>query len=167
MPGGHRLSVHAPPLASDAVHLRRALLLFSIVLGVAAVAASVSQPGDERATRPAEPAETPTPYVQAGRGPSRALVVRFGPRPRRAARRVGAGRAATVVVRVPSAGSVELAGLGLQAPGDALTPARFELFTTRAGRYRVRFSPAANPKASRRLGTLAIVPQGAHRRAGR
>ncbi|MDT7784838.1 MAG: hypothetical protein QOF58_3257, partial [Pseudonocardiales bacterium] len=46
------------------MHIRRALLLFAVVLGMAALAASVSRPPDER-TR-----TTPTtPAPEAGPGP--------------------------------------------------------------------------------------------------
>jgi len=51
---------------------------------------------------------------------------------------------------------VELAGLGQTAAAEPLTPARFEVLESQAGRYKVRFTPATDTEA-RTLGTLLIV----------
>ena len=148
------------------MHLRRALLLFAIVLGLAAIAASVSRPREgvsERAT-PAPgfppPTETDqTPTVSPGSaGPSRPLTqVTFDDSARKPTRRVPAGQATTVLVEVDEPGQVEIPDLGLSAPGDPLTPARFEIFASESGSHEVLFTPAAGDE-SREVGMLAIEP---------
>ena len=149
-----------------AVHLRRALLLFAIVLGLAAIAASVSRPRDdagERATSaPSAPptAETQrTPTVSPGSadsGGSRADVV-FGASDGEPTRRVPVGGASTVLVEVDEPGQVEIPDLGLSAPADPLTPARFEIFGSEPGTHEVLFAPASGDE-SNEVGTLAIEP---------
>ena len=143
------------PTSIDAVELRRALLLFAIVLGVAAIVTSVSRP--ERAQRDdgrglpdaSEPAPAPRPV---GERPASLTFTAAEP----ATRRLEAGRPATVTVKVPAPGQVELPGLRLSASAEPLTPARFEVLERRPGRYRVRFAPAEGGEA-RTAGTLRIV----------
>src|SRR4051812_28281312 len=140
------------------VHLRRALLLFAIVLGLAAVAASVSR--TERG-RPA-PAPPPPPTGAATAGPGTAApdpgtrTVRFSQRGRPAVRRLPAGRAATVLVAVESAGQAELQGFGETRAADPTTPASFDFFRTRPGRFRVLFHPGGDGRPQT-LGTLRVV----------
>jgi hypothetical protein len=145
------------------VHLRRALLLFAIVLGLAAIAASVSRPGDnasERATPGpvAPPTETErTPTVSPGTadtGDPRAQVT-FDDAGREPTRRVPAGQATTVLVEVDEPGQVEIPDLGLSAPGEPLTPARFEIFAAEPGTHEVLFTAAAADESDE-VGTLAI-----------
>src|ERR687889_651858 len=73
--GGRDLRTGAGPRGEASiglVHIRRALLLFAIVLGLAAIAASVSRsPEDsgERESQPAVPSEAeqvPSPSVSSG-----------------------------------------------------------------------------------------------------
>jgi hypothetical protein len=151
----------ARPPSIRGVHLRRALLLFAIVLGLAAIAASVSRPRDgasERATpEPASPpAETDrTPTVSPGNASDPAAQVVFDDARREPTRRVPAGQATTVLVEVEEPGQVEIPDLGLSAPGDPLTPARFEIFGAEEGAYQVVFTPAAADESDD-VGTLAI-----------
>jgi hypothetical protein len=70
-------------------------------------------------------------------------------------RRLPVGRAATLEVSVDEPGSVELPGLGLSASTDEHTPARFEVYTTRSGRYEILFIPADGDE-SRPAGTLVV-----------
>ena len=134
------------------MHLRRALLLFAIVLGLAALATSVSRPAressrEERPTAPSAPQATP------GEEPDRDTELRL---PAAGARRpliVRAGEAVTLQVPVPDPGLVELLGLGLSSPAEPLTPARFELLIDDPGVHRVRFTPAGSD-APRYLGRL-------------
>ena len=136
------------------MELRRALLLFAIVLGVAAIVTSASRP--ERAQRDdgrglpdaSEPAPTPRP---AGDGPASISFSAAEPK----ARRLRAGRRATVTVKVPTPGEVELEGLGLNAFADPLTPARFDVLERRPGRYEVRFTPVQGGEP-RTAGVLRI-----------
>jgi hypothetical protein len=138
------------------MHVRRALLLFAMVLGVAALATAVSQPRQE--TREPAVREEPAPTARPGPGGAGAAQIEFaaGERPR--TRRLTVGRSATVVVQVPEAGEVTLEGLGVVADAEPLTPARFEVLGRRPARHRVRFIPAGDPEATT-LGLLAIVPR--------
>ena len=141
------------------MHLRRALLLFAIVLGLAAIAASVSRPrdgGGERAAAPATPTEqspTASPGT-AGVGEPLAEVT-FDDAEGEPTRRVTSGQATTVVVEVDEPGQVEIPDLGLSAPGDPLTPARFEIFGVQPGTYEVLFTSAAGDESTD-IGTLAV-----------
>jgi hypothetical protein len=141
------------------VHLRRALLLFAIVLGLAAIAASLSRPPDEsseRAERPAPQGErTPTVSPRAGEPPVQGTSFVFAAE-REQVRRVDAGQPATVIVEVEEPGLVEIPALGVSAPGDPLTPARFELRVSDGGRYGIVFTSAAGD-TPRPAGVLAVV----------
>jgi hypothetical protein len=136
------------------VHLRRALLLFAIVLGMAALAASLSRPVEDRS-------EPERPAVQAPRdtGPATAAPApATGPREpvsldaaKDESRRLRAGSAATVEVSVTEPGSVEIPGLGLSAEADPLTPrasrsSRRDRATTRSSSPRPRATPASRPE---------------------
>jgi hypothetical protein len=140
------------------VHVRRALLLFALVLGVAALAAAVSQPRQE--TREAQPREPRAPTVAPARPADQrslaAAQIEFAAEAGRRTKRLEAGRAATVTVQVTEPGEVVLEGLGLVAAAEPLTPARFEVLQSRPARHRVRFTPAGSDEA-RTVGTLAIV----------
>jgi hypothetical protein len=145
------------------VHLRRALLLFAVVLGLAAVAASVSRPdrdsgGDVApsfppATRP-EQAPTASPGVATEPRPVKELVFDAERDP---TRRLEAGQAATVLVEVDEPGEVEIPDLGLSDPGAPLTPARFDVLTSRSGRYPIQFTPAGTD-APDPAGILVVRP---------
>jgi len=148
------------------VHLRRALLLFGIVLGLAAIAASVSRPRDEAGERARSAPSAPptalterTPAVSPGSaesGGARADVV-FGATGGELSRRIPVGGASTVLVEVDEPGQVEIPDLGLSAPADPLTPARFEIFGSEPGTHEVLFAPASGDD-SNEVGTLAIEP---------
>ena len=138
------------------MELRRALLLFAIVLGVAAIVTLVSSP--ERAQRDDGSGLPDAANPSAGPGPlgRKAPPISFSAA-EPTVRRLEAGRPATVSVKVPAPGQVELKGLGLSAAAEPLTPARFEVLERRPGRYEVRFTPAAGGEP-RGGGTLRIVP---------
>jgi hypothetical protein len=138
------------------VHIRRALLLFAIVLGMAALVASISRPPENRTAteqteEPGPPTATPAPVDS----PPRAVSFDAASRDRR---RVERDRAATVEIAVDEPGSVEVPDLGLTATADEHTPARFEVFPTRAGSYEILFRPAAGDR-SRRAGTLVVTAE--------
>jgi hypothetical protein len=147
------------------VHLRRALLLFAIVLALAAVAASVSRSGRDstnsepfRGIEPTTEAEQP-PTVTAEPAPeeARAPVERIFSAAEPDAQKIRAGQAATVYVDVEEAGQVDVADLGLSATAEPLTPARFDVLTFETGRHEITFMPAANEADSERVGTLLVV----------
>jgi hypothetical protein len=138
----------------DLVHLRRALLLFAIVLGLAAVAASVSRPRDESDPPPVqttpEPTVAPGPQVDETRG-EELYFDAADPR----AHGMDAGQAATVFVAVPGAGQVEIADLGMSSTAEPLTPARFEVLTSQTGRFPITFVAAGGEEPAD-AGTLVV-----------
>jgi hypothetical protein len=144
------------------VHLRRALLLFAIVLGLAAVAASVSRPR-ERDNPPTTTESQRPPTVESGTTPAAPPAGESGPgsvsvtfdadHPR--AHRVGVGQAATVIVEVPDAGQVSIDLLGLTDAADPTTPASFDVLTSQPGRYPITFEPA-DTSESLDAGTLVV-----------
>ena len=56
-------------------------------------------------------------------------------------------------------GSVEVPDLGLSTNADEHTPARFEVFPTRAGDYPILFTPADGDE-SQSAGTLVVTAEG-------
>jgi hypothetical protein len=146
------------------VHVRRALLLFAIVLGLAALAASMSRPRDEQSARNPPPATATSPDTQAtpeaspGETPTElaatADTIAFdAEQPRR--RGLEAGRAASVEVAVDQPGLVSIPLLGESAAADEFTPARFDVLVNQEGRYPIEFAPAAGDE-ERRAGTLVV-----------
>jgi hypothetical protein len=144
------------------VHLRRALLLFAIVLALAAIAASVSRPnagserGDQVQTTPTttDPERTVAPS-NATPPPVELTFVADDPHPQR----IQAGQAATVMVEVERAGQVEISDLGMSAVADPLTPGRFEVLTREVGRHPITFAPAGAEAEGRRVGTLVVTAE--------
>lgn len=135
------------------MHLRRALLLFAIVLGLAALATSVSRPPRETA-RQQRSVPPPAPEASPASPPASAGELRL-PARRGGAVELGTGESATLLVSVTEPGQVDLPELGLSSPAEPLTPARFELLGDEPGSYRVRFSPAEDGEP-RTLGRLVI-----------
>ena len=131
------------------------------MLALAAVAASVSRPREgsgERtesaspppADRDKQPTLSPGPAVDA-----EAAEVIFDAG-KDQTRRVPAG-SATVLVEVDEPGQVEIAGLGLSAPADPLTPALFDIFASTSASHEISFTPADGDE-SRAVGTLVVEP---------
>jgi hypothetical protein len=90
------------------VELRRALLLFAIVLGLAAIATSVSRPRDEPSKPAQPPATTSTPVASPGPDGGGAEEITFEPAAKPPTHRLETGRPATVVVKVDEPGQVKL-----------------------------------------------------------
>ena len=140
------------------MHLRRALLLFAIVLGLAALASSVART-PQRGTPGGNPpgttgGTTPETTGDASPASARRVVMQVGPRGRIETRRVVVGVPTTLIVEVREPGEVHLEKLGLLSAAEPLTPARFELLPEEPGRQPVTFDPAgAGPERS---GTLVI-----------
>jgi hypothetical protein len=130
------------------VHLRRALLLFAIVLGLAAVAASVSRPRHH--DEPAAPTTT-----ESGSAPAPAPThVTFDADHARA-HSIDTGQAATVYVRVPEPGQVSIDALGMTDAAEPTTPAEFDVFAPTPGRYPIVFQPAGSNQQIE-AGTLVV-----------
>ena len=138
-------------LYDPCVRLRRALLLFVIVLGLAALAAGLSGPA-ERSERAPGGGGPPAGIEPALSGAP--TEVRFDAvEPRR--RAVLAGQAAEVYVDVDRPGQVEIPALGLSAVAEPATPARFDVLQQQPGSYPMRFVPAGE-EPSERAGTLVV-----------
>jgi len=142
------------------VHLRRALLLFAIVLGVAALVASLSPPIEERRgdTTPSKPPPAAPPTATASPAPAVSHPIEFDVAENES-QRVQTGQAATVLVAVEEPGSVDIPDLGLTAPANPHTPARFEIVAPSPGRYDLLFSPAGGSE-SEAAGKLVVTSEG-------
>jgi hypothetical protein len=147
------------------VHLRRALLLFAIVLGLAALVASLSRSGEDTTPEPAAPSTPPSsdtgtaPTLSPGQSTTAELpaTVRFVA-DRDQTRRLEFGRPATLEVAVDDPGQVEIPLLGVSTTADPITPARFEVFPREARRYPIMFTPAAGDE-TRPAGALLVIAQ--------
>ena len=144
------------------MHIRRALLLFAIVLGLAAIAASVSRSPEESGEtepQPAVPSEAeqvPSPSVTSGdAAPVSGVRELVFEAERDQTRRVDAGQPATVLVEVDEPGLVEITDLGLSAPAEPLTPARFEILTSNPDRLEITFT-AVEDDVPEPAGTLVV-----------
>jgi hypothetical protein len=129
------------------MELRRALLLFAIVLGIAALVSAIAQPPERRSKTATEdtaapplppPTTKPTASPQPPGGP---IALRLGPKNKTV--KVETGAAATLTVVVAEPGQVTLEGLGLTASAEPNTPARFDLLVATPDTYRVLLAPSA------------------------
>ena len=136
------------------------MLLFAIVLGMAALVASLSRPVEERRSDSAQreaddsrpPTASPTPAPDLPEALSFAAS-------ENETMRLQAGDAATVEVSVEEPGSVDIPGMGLSAAANPHTPARFDVLASRPGRYQLLFTPAGgNP--SEPAGRLVVTSPG-------
>jgi hypothetical protein len=137
------------------VHLRRALLLFAVVLGLAAIVASVSRTDRGSHSEPPRPRAGPEKPRRSPPRAAEAVLVRFAAGERRTVRRLAVGRPAVVSVTAGQAGLVSIPGLGLSRSAEPSTPARFDVFQTEPGRFGVVFSPAGRERHER-VGTLVL-----------
>ena len=131
------------------MHLRRALLLFAIVLGLAALATAVSQPATQRRSEPTTP-KAAAPAPPAAKTPEARFSTEGEPR----TRQVEARKPVVVVVETEKEpGQVAIERLGLTATAEPLTPARIDVLPRQPGRYEVLFAPAgeASPRPVGRL----------------
>lgn len=138
------------------MELRRALLLFAVVLGLAAIVASASRPpsGDGSSTVPSD-ATTPAARPSAGPGPPQEIA--FEADLRSETKTVGTGVAATVTVTSYDPGLVEIEKLGLTAPTEPGGPARFDLLTESPQTYDVTFTPVETGRP-RKIGVIEVEP---------
>jgi hypothetical protein len=130
------------------VHLRRARLLFALVLGLTALATAIAPP-------PPEPRDEPTAAPPPTRTVPEPTEITFVAPPRGKALRQKVDADAHVVIEVLSleGGQVTIPKLGRLATVAEGSPARFDLLGLAPGRYDVLFEPAL---ASRpvRVGTI-------------
>jgi hypothetical protein len=134
------------------VHLRRAILLFALVLGLTALAASVAPTQQESGTV-AAPAAAAPPQDSLLR--TLTFVAEAGARPRTEPARTGEH----LLLSVASAegGLVTIPKLGRAASADVSSPAEFDLLAPPPGRYDVLFS-GGGVDEPQRVGTLVTRP---------
>jgi hypothetical protein len=128
------------------VHLRRALLLFALILGLTALATSIAPPPSKDDSPAAPPPDRP-PVAPA-------TEITLHAPPAAAARGYRVGRQAHIVVTVVAAegGQVEIPKLGQVMSVGQDSTAEFDLLDLEPGRYDVLFEPALG--APVRIGTL-------------
>jgi hypothetical protein len=137
------------------VHLRRALLLFALVLGMTAIAASIAPPpaeeGDETsAGRSPSESSSPEPAGEQ-RAPFRyPLEGRARP-----VRRVEPDQPLTVTVSANEPGQAAIPLLGRVSSLTPNDPARIVVLTPDSGSYDVQFTPTEGGEA-RRIGKIVV-----------
>jgi hypothetical protein len=137
------------------VHLRRALLLFAIVLGLTAIASSVAPPPREATRNGGPPATTETPPPQPRPpAPMQTLAFRYPPPARARAATVERRAHLVVTVRPSTPGQATIPRLGLTGSAEPDTPASFDVLLDDPGRYDVIFHPSAG--APSRVGTVVV-----------
>jgi hypothetical protein len=142
------------------VHVRRALLLFAIVLGMGALVASLSRPIEQRRTDTAPRQQREPGPATVSPGPATELPAPLSFQASKdSSKRLRTGEPATIEVSVPESGSVEIPDLGLTAPADPFTPARFDVLPTRPGRYELLFTPS-DADRPRPAGRLVVTSEG-------
>jgi hypothetical protein len=134
------------------VHLRRALLLFALVLGLTALAAAVSP---SRETNPPVAAPSPTP-ASSVLPHALAFDTRVSGRPE--IRRARTGEHLMLTVVAPEGGLVTIPRLGRTSSVSASAAARFDVLAPDPGRYDVLLQQAGGPDEPRRVGTLVTRP---------
>ena len=134
------------------VHLRRALILFALVLGLTALAAAVS-PSRETGQTLGGPAPAPPPAGSKVRALS--FEVRRSGTP--AIRRARADDHLAISVSSGEGGLVTIPRLGRTASVAPGAPALFDLLAPGPGRYDLLFA-ASSLDEPRRIGTLVVRP---------
>jgi hypothetical protein len=141
------------------MHLRRALLLFAVVLAASALVASLFQPTEQPA-RPQPPTSGSAPGPTAQRAPAE-RAASFDARRTPVTRRLRQGASVRLTVRVERAGLVALRGLDLEDAAEPLTPATFDVLLDTPGRYAVWFIPSAGGRP-RKIGMVVVEPARRH-----
>jgi hypothetical protein len=134
------------------VHLRRALLLFALVLGMTAIAASIAPPPTENRDETSQPAPQASPpgATREARAP-----FRHPPGRKRPVRRVEPGVPLVVTVSADETGQASIPLLGRVASLTPEDPARIDLLAPDSGSYDVQFTPVEGGEA-RRLGRIVV-----------
>jgi len=136
---------------------RRMLLLVAVLLGVSALAASLSPtPRDS-----GDDSDRPPPPASERRAPESASVgsvrLRFDAG-RPTTRTVPAGSHVVLEVSVPEPADVELPSFGLRGTAVPGTPATFDILVEKPSRIELRWArPGANPESA---GTLLVERAG-------
>jgi hypothetical protein len=134
------------------MHLRRAILLFALVLGLAALAAAVSPSREE-----SRPALAPAPPPPASDVVPRNLTFDASAEGPARVRRARAGEHVVVSVASDVGGVVTIPKLGRTGSAAPDAPARFDLLAPPPGRYDVMLA-ASESSEPQRVGTLVTRP---------
>jgi hypothetical protein len=133
------------------VHVRRAILLFALVLGLTALAAAVSPSRTTNQTSVSPAAPLPAGVVVP-------RTVPFDARTRTArTRRVRPGEHVVISVASSEGGLATIPQLGLTASASPDAPAHFDVLAPSSGRYDVMIE-APDSSEPRRVGTILIRP---------
>ena len=132
------------------MHLRRALLLFALVLGLTGLAASIAPPPDTDKDAAVEPANTPSP--EAARDQVKLSFRAPAPGGKPVVRRARPESRLRIEVDARRPGQARIPALGRIDSATELVPARFELLAPAPGRYDVLFEPVGGTPT--RVGTL-------------
>jgi hypothetical protein len=130
--------------------MRRALLLFALVLGLTALATALSpsretsSSGDPAPTPGARPLPRTLSYDADATEPN--------------SRTVRAGEHVVLSVSSEEGGLVTIPRLGRTASVAPATAARFDLLAPAAGRYDMLLAPSGGGSEARRVGTLVTRP---------
>jgi hypothetical protein len=135
------------------VHLRRAILLFALVLGLTALAAAVSP--TRNATTPTTPTVSPsTPAATAEPRAVEFVSASGAPQVRRAR----TGEHIVLMVTAPQGGLVTIPRLGRTASVSAAAAARFDVLAPAPGRYDLLLTPSGGSGEPGPVGTLVTHP---------
>lgn len=146
------------------MEFRRAILLFAVVLGVAAVVSTVARPperGGDSAPEPSSGEQQGAPNASAakpGQLTPQPKTVEFESGAKPPTRTVEVGQPATVLVDVETPGQVAIPSLGLTDTAEPLTPALFEVLATAKGEHAILAQPAGSDSPPAKVGTLRVVP---------
>ena len=121
-----------------------------ILLAVAIVGALVPVPSRRGGREPAAP-----PAGSSAAQTVRTIALRYPPAAAPPRPRVTAGAHIVLQVGTSEAGQATVAALGLVAPAEPSTPARFDVLASRPGTYPIAFQPASGG-AARTVGTLTV-----------
>jgi hypothetical protein len=139
------------------VHLRRAILLFALVLGLTALAAAVSPTRDDDSGGGGNASVAPAPAASQALPRQIVLDARRVPRRGSGVVRARENEHVVVVVRAADGGLATIPQLGRTGSVSAAAAARFDLLGPAPGRYDVMFE-AAGSGEPRRVGTLVTRP---------
>ena len=146
-------SVQSGPCAAPTirrVHFRRTILLFALVLGIAALVAAVSPTRVAKGPALAPPAQGTRPEPS-----TRELA--FGAGDPRRVRRAREGEHVVISVASEAGGVATIPRLGLTGTAGPAAPARFDLLAPSPGRYDVMIATSGTDEP-KLVGTLISRP---------
>jgi hypothetical protein len=132
------------------MHLRRALLLFAVVLFVAALVSLVAPRPRQTETQQPIAALPPSP------APERSVRLRYPVKRPVPAQRLMPGEHLELEVDATVTG--QATAFGILQPAEPLTPARFDVLAPASGRYPVTFQPTSGTETPVGIFTVSVAP---------